>query len=343
MKNYSLRTVVLVLLISICRTAVAQDIHFSQFYDLPMLRNPALAGIFNGNVRVTTAYRNQWQSLTVPYRTMALGLEIKKQVGRNSDDFISFGLQATHDQAGDARLSRTQVFPVLNYHKSLSGDKSSYLSAGFMAGPVMQQFDPTKLSFDDQYQNGAYSSSNPTRQTFTNTRLTYWDPAVGLSFSSTAGESTNYYIGVGLFHFTKPVVSFQPQQNISLLPKYAFNAGVASRTSDVSTLVVYADYFRQGSSQMVQGGLMIRRDLNSTEDEPSTAISAGMFYRLNEALIPVVKLDYRSTSIGVTYDISMSKMAAAALHRGGFELTLIYKGGKKYNPDTDAVRCPRFF
>ena len=41
-----------------------QDINFSQFYELPLLRNPALAGIFNGNVRFTGAYRNQWESVT---------------------------------------------------------------------------------------------------------------------------------------------------------------------------------------------------------------------------------------------------------------------------------------
>ena len=55
----------------------AQDIGFSQFYEQPLLRNPALAGIFNGDVRLTASYRNQWQSVTVPYRTLALSTEIK--------------------------------------------------------------------------------------------------------------------------------------------------------------------------------------------------------------------------------------------------------------------------
>ena len=35
-----------------------------------------------------------------------------------------------------------------------------------MGGPVMQRFDPSKLSFDDQFVNGSYSSSNPTKQIF---------------------------------------------------------------------------------------------------------------------------------------------------------------------------------
>ena len=70
-----------------------QDINFSQFYELPMLRNPALAGIFNGNVRFTAAYRNQWESVTTPYRTMALGGEVKFFKGLAPGDFVTAGLQ----------------------------------------------------------------------------------------------------------------------------------------------------------------------------------------------------------------------------------------------------------
>ena len=67
----------LFLVLNNLRTEAQQDINFSQFYELPLLRNPALAGIFNGNVRFTAAYRNQWESITAPYRTMALGSEVK--------------------------------------------------------------------------------------------------------------------------------------------------------------------------------------------------------------------------------------------------------------------------
>lgn len=44
----------------------AQDIHFSQFYEAPLSRNPALAGIFTGNLRVQLLHRNQWATIDVP-------------------------------------------------------------------------------------------------------------------------------------------------------------------------------------------------------------------------------------------------------------------------------------
>ena len=52
------------LLVALClcstQSLVAQDIHLSQFYETPILRNPALIGLFNGDYRIQAVYRNQW-------------------------------------------------------------------------------------------------------------------------------------------------------------------------------------------------------------------------------------------------------------------------------------------
>ena len=160
----------LLALLATIATLGQQDIHFSQFYELPLLRNPALAGIFNGNVRFSAAYRNQWQSVTVPYRTMALGAEFKLLEG-SSGKFITAGFQLTNDEAGDSRLKRTQFFPVFNFHKLINEETNTYISAAFMGGLVSESFDPSQLKFDDQFVNGSYSASNPTSQTFSKTNF----------------------------------------------------------------------------------------------------------------------------------------------------------------------------
>ena len=70
------RTMMAVLLRILFSSGKAQDLNFSQFYELPLLRNPALAGIFIGDIRIQSVYRNQWQSVTVPYRTSGLSAEV---------------------------------------------------------------------------------------------------------------------------------------------------------------------------------------------------------------------------------------------------------------------------
>ncbi len=343
MKNL-IKYPLLFFLILFARSANGQDINFSQFYELPLLRNPALAGIFAGDIRATSAFRSQWQSVTVPYRTIGLGLEYKKPIGQSSNDFITFGLQATNDIAGDSRLRRTQVFPVVNYHKSLDTERDTYLSAGIMGGAVIQRFDPSKLSFDDQFVNGAYSAANPTKQVFTNTGFTYWDASAGLNFSSIAGENTRYYFGAGLFHITKPKVAFQQQYDIELNRKWVVNAGLATPLSDLNKLIVYADYFMQGGNRQIQGGFMINHDILQSTENQKIMISGGLFYRFKDALIPVIKLEYYQFGVGITYDVNISKLKTASQYRGGYEITLSYKAFRNGEKSSaEKVRCPAFY
>jgi len=325
-------------------SAIAQDINFSQFYDVPVLRNPALAGLFTGDVRVASGFRNQWQSVTVPYRTMVLSGEFKRVVSYQSGDYITFGSQITNDIAGDSKLSRTQVLPFVNYHKSLSSDKSTYLSAAFMGGPVMQRFDPTQLKFDDQYLGGTFSATNPTHQVLNNFNSTYWDPSFGLSFSDERGENTHYYIGMAMFHFTKPRISFQSQNDFRLNPKYAINFGVTTMTSPTDRILLYGDAFKQGGAYNLQTGMMLTHDLVQTDDDQKISISGGLFYRLNDAFIPVFKLDYYKLSVGATYDVNVSKLVPGSMMRGGLELTLMYKAFSPNHLSDEAykTRCPKF-
>ncbi|MBS1564300.1 MAG: type IX secretion system membrane protein PorP/SprF, partial [Bacteroidetes bacterium] len=117
--------------------ARAQDLHFSQFFEAPLLRNPSLAGIFEGDVRVQMVYRDQWNSFTNAYKSGSFNVEYKAPIGRG-DDFLTLGLQTLFDKAGTVGLTTTQVMPALNYHKSLSGNRRTYLSFGFMGGLVQK-------------------------------------------------------------------------------------------------------------------------------------------------------------------------------------------------------------
>jgi type IX secretion system PorP/SprF family membrane protein len=323
------------------RTEAQQDINFSQFYELPLLRNPALAGIFNGNVRFTAAYRNQWQSITVPYRTTALGAEMKFFKGFTAGDFITAGFQVTNDEAGDSKLKRAQFFPVLNYHKLLNEENKTLISVAFMGGPVTESFDPTKLKFDDQFVNGSYSASNPTSQTFNATSFSYIDASTGLSFSSFIGNNAKVYFGAGLYHFTKPSLSFMLDNTIRLNKKWVFNTGLSAYTDTYNKVTAYVDYTRQGGNRMVQGGILFTHNLDDTGDDARFSISGGAAYRLKDALIPVIKVNTNKLSVGLSYDVNISKLRTASAYRGGFELTLTYMDlWNKSKIELQKIKCP---
>ncbi|RYY38247.1 MAG: type IX secretion system membrane protein PorP/SprF [Chitinophagaceae bacterium] len=322
----------------------SQDINLSQFYEMPLLRNPALAGMFRGDVRMAAAYRSQWNSATTAYKTQALGVESKFGVG-SGNDYLSLGLQITNDVAGDSKLGKTGVLPVVTYHKLLSESRDAYLSVGFIGGMVQQRFDPTGLKFDDQFVNGAYSAANPTRQTFTNTNVRYWDAGVGISYSSNAGSDVKYYIGGAYYHFNQPKVAFNPVTDIRLNAKMSLNVGLSVPTSEFDNLTLYGDLFQQGGSNLTQAGFLFRHDLQQQGDEGETvSISGGVFYRFNDAIAPVVKLDFYQWSIGASYDASISRVKGATNGRGGFEITLSYKNFLNIrNSSADKLRCPVSF
>ena len=319
----------------------AQDFSFSQFYEQPMLRNPALAGVFEGDVRVSGIFRNQWQSVTVPYRTGAASAEFKFFVlGKY---YLTIGLQTTYDEAGDIKLKRTALLPVANFHIPLD-DAGTYLQVGFMGGPVSNQFDPTKAKYGDQFVNGSYDPTNATAQQFNRTGMNYMDASGGFSLNGNGGESFHYYAGAGFYHVNRPRVAFYTNDTKTVLnPKVAITTGIKMETSANNTFEMYADYYSQaGHHQFILGGLygIVLKEVTDDENN-KIAIYAGGMYRYDDALIPVIKLDAYQMGIGLSYDVNVSKLSTASNFRGGFELSLNYKMKLNNNsPAARKVECP---
>lgn len=321
----------------------AQDIHFSQFFETPLLRNPALAGIFSGDLRIQAVYRNQWNSVTTPYQTTSLNAEYKLPVGHGSD-FLTLGGEILYDKAGAVALTATSVLPVLNYHKSLSAEKNMYLSAGFSGGIVQRRIDPSKITTNSQYNGEAYDPTLATGENFSNNHYLYFDGSAGLSFNTQIGENedNNMYVGIAYQHFNRSAkVSFYDTYDVALLPKIVLSGGLKMSVSDYSYLTFYADYSTQGPNTETIGGMLYSIKL----DDPSEAkytISGGAFVRWKDAIIPVVKMDVKPLAFGLSYDINVSSLKTASQGRGGFELSLSYLKFIDHNSSREAVRCPRF-
>lgn len=351
MKNVYRCSIALALLLGLASRTLSQDVGFSQFYDQPLLRNPALAGVFTGDLRFTASYRNQWQSVTIPYRTFGLSSEVKMPANFVADDNITFGLQLLKDVAGTSQFSTVHIMPAVNYSLPLSGETNSYLSIGFMGGLMQQRFDPTKLVLGDQFvagSNGTFSVLPSSQQVFNNTSVNYFDLSAGLSYSGGLSDEVNYYFGAGIFHIMSPQVGFFEGNKITLNKKLALNLGFSAPTSDADKFTVYADYFRQfadgfhSAGNTFQAGCMFTHDLLVVGDMEQS-IGFGALYRLDDAIIPVVRLQISKCAIGASYDVNISKLVVASHYRGGFELTLSYSDFLSYfNSERRQVRCIRF-
>ncbi|MEI9933427.1 MAG: PorP/SprF family type IX secretion system membrane protein [Ferruginibacter sp.] len=334
----------LLLILSISKDCKAQDIHFSQFYETPLLRNPALAGLFSGDIRIAAVYRTQWQSVTTPYQTGSLDGEFKLPVGK-ANDFITLGGEMFYDEAGSISLKATDILPALNYHKSLSDNRNMYLSLGFMAGIDQRSFDASKITTGNQYIQGLGYVGGSTGEQISKSSYSYFDGSTGLSFNTQLGNKSpndNMYIGIAYFHFNQATnTSFYGSTSIQIIPKWVFSGGARMSTSDNSFITFEGDYSKQGSyTETILGGLYTLRLENS--DDAKYLLDFGAFLRVNDAIIPVVKIEMKPLAISLSYDANVSTLTSASNGVGGFELGLVYQTYYQNNSSRDAVRCPRF-
>jgi len=322
----------------------AQDIHFSQFFEAPLLRNPSLAGIFTGDIRVQGVYRDQWNSFTNAYRTGSLNAEYKMPIGKG-DDFMTTGVQLLFDKAGTVGLTTTHLLPALNYHKSLSSKKVMYLSLGFMGGMIRKNIDMAKMTTNNQYNGGGFDPSFPTGETFIVPNYTTWDASVGMSFNTSFGENNvnSLFVGAAYHHLNRPDNSFYRDPNIELNAKYVFSAGVKLNVDEYTYFTLQADHSVQGSFNETIGGALYSYKLGGDPENPAYTIHGGAFLRWKDALIPVLKIDMNQISMAVSYDVNVSQLKTASQGRGGFELSLAYVGFlERNNSSKDRILCPRF-
>lgn len=343
MKN-SLRICVAAITMAFSYQANSQDIHFSQIFETPLLRNPALAGLFSGDVRIQSVYRTQWNSVTVPYRTGSLDGEVKLPVGQQND-YLTIGAQFLYDKAGTVALTATHILPAVNYHKSLSDEKNSYLSLGFMGGWVQRSIDRSKMTTNSQFDGVNYNENLANGEYFISGNYSYFDASVGMSYNSQIGDNAdnNVFFGLAYHHFNKPKkVSFYTDNSVEGTPKLVGSAGIRMSMTDDSYFTIQADYSKQGAyTETVAGALYTWKFGNS--ENPQYAFHTGAYMRWKDALIPVAKIQAKSIAIALSYDANISPLRTASTGRGGFEASLTYqKFFDRHNSSKEAIRCPRF-
>ncbi len=323
----------------------SQDVHFSQFFEAPLWRNPSLAGIFNGDIRLQGVYRTQWGAVTVPFQTGSFNGEYKMPIG-GADDYLTIGGQIVYDRAGTTRFTTTSLLPAINYHKSLSAEKSTYLSLGFMGGLVQRSIDRSKITTSSQFDGSGYNPFLDINEDLANYNTTYGDASVGMSFASQIGESENdnFFVGAAYHHFNRPVNSFYRDPAVELNPKWVYSLGVRMGLTPNTYLNIQADFSKQGSYSEVLAGAMVGFGLSGYDfTESMYNIHFGAFTRWSDAIIPVVKIDFLPFSAAFSYDINISQLRTASQGIGGFEFSLSYIGFlERNNSSKNAILCPRF-
>ena len=312
---------------------VAQDIHFSQHNMAPLSVNPALTGAFNGDQRVILNYRDQWKSIGTPFRTFALSADVGLMKKKWKNSSLGAGLFVFNDKAGDLDMGITQASLSLSAFIKL--DEQQNFSAGLQAGYVQRSIGSVGQMWDNQFDGTGYNPSLSSGETGTFSSFGFADVSAGLawSYSSSASDiATNDEFranaGIAFFHANQPKQGFLTTAIDKLHLKYAAHASLYISTGTSLSLVPSAIYYRQGSLQEINAGMLVRYTI--TEESHFTgfikesAVSIGGRYRVGDAIIPQIMFEYANYAIGISYDLNISALKTATNTRGGIEISLRY-------------------
>lgn len=319
----------------------AQDIHFSQFDSSPLNLNPALCGYFDGDHRLIGNHRNQWRSITVPYKTYAFSYDNRSEkLIPVKKSFLGLGFQVNADKAGDGDFGTTQIKFTPAFHKILTKDTSLIVSLGFNISYNQNSLNYSTLYFGNQWDGGKYDPSIPNNEIFTDNKLVYADFSAGLHVFYMFNNGIPLEIGIALNHINKPKQSFYNAEAISLNRKFNINAGSVFELNEKADFFPSVVFYRQGKYYELNFGGVIKKEL---DDYNFRSLYFGAWIRARDAAFLKFGFDYQQFLVGLSYDINFSKLRIASEGRGGIEISLIYifNNPKKYKVPFHK-QCPVF-
>ncbi len=306
-------------------TASAQDIHYSQFYRSPLNQNPAYTGAFDGDYRFGLNHRNQWKSVTRPYKTFSGYADMNTALPGSGSSRLGAGLLFNTDKAGDSEYGITQAALSVNWMHALGGDSVHFVSAGVQAGVTQHRINYGNLTFDSQYNGDVFDPALPSNEVFAQDNLLYADFGIGLAYTYRASDRFSLGAGIALFHPLQPKVYFISDQADDARIDRKVSADVHGDIGLTETLYLQPALLLSAQKKFreLNFGGNLKVLLNR---KPGRVVNAylGAFLREGDAVIPTVGLDFNELNVGVSYDINTSDLRRASNSRGGYEVSLTY-------------------
>lgn len=325
---------VFILILTIALNSNAQDFHFSQFSENPLLLNPALTGAFDGVLRSHLCFRNQWKKIVNSYETFGISIDTRLYNKHNKNGFFAFGITVMKDESGKSELATTQELLSIAFH--LKVDKNSYLIGGIQSGFTQKKVNYSNLLWDNQYDPGisGFNPNLPHKEKYINDGFSYTDVSGGVLYNYNASESSlkvfnsiRFQTGLSYYHFVKTDKSFIKIYNNPMYPKLVLH-GKAFLDISRSKYSIIPSFFyiMQGPNQEFVLGAGIKRAFNQKSKyrniKNETALSLGYLVRRNEAFIPYISFDIAGFTLSLSYDINYSNPLKSNKRIGAFEINL---------------------
>ncbi|MBS1921399.1 MAG: PorP/SprF family type IX secretion system membrane protein [Bacteroidetes bacterium] len=331
--------------------AKAQDPSFSQFFSSPLNVNPALTAQINSKWRAISNYRSQWIGPNKPFNTGTLSFDSKifQNLSENYVDEITrvgIGGMMLYDQSlggavkssfaslnisGNIRL-KEGVSPDWDGRRirhiskiRMDAGAEQRLGAGIGISYGNRRIDFSKLTFENQFNGIGFDASLPSGESGLSNMKPIISANAGLLYSY-INDGVNFDFGVAVYHFNKPKQTVLDNDKEFLAPRYVIHSNYERVLTDQVVLNTNGIYqYQSGASYFSLGGAL-GYYLSNDENFPQV-VNAGLWYWSKNAIIPYIGYSYGNFQLGITYDITISKLKEGPQRMQTFELCLVIRGG----------------
>lgn len=332
-------------------STLSQDVYQTQYFNNPMIINPAYTGVMDDQYRVGLNYRSQWFNPlgNQGYKTGVINGELKTHI--TNGDFYGLGMIIGSDQMGTSNFRQTFVYGTASYIKQISSNRKSdtYLIAGLKFGGIQYSFDEGRLWFGNQFDINQVNlnTNRPTGEPNqilgnNNSGLT---PDVGIGISGYQSSTLiSYYGGLSVDHVTRPKISIGDGTD-NLPMKWGANAGASIKIGKQSQVMPSILWVNQSPHNMLLPSIQFRF---TNEDDNDIAFRAGLLSKFVsdvagnaiESWSILTMLEYHQYILGLSYEFTTSGLGGYNNNNAAFELSMNYRWATVAK--RQSINCPDF-
>lgn len=304
MKNF-----IYILLVCLSFDAMAQDLHFSQFYSTPLMTNPANTGRMKEDFRLSGIHRRQWMSVNSAFLSTAFSGDINFSSKLLKRDKVGVGIVAYNDNLADGTIKGNSIFLSGAYHRMLDLQRRHRLSGGIQLGYTQKAINDQYFQFPNQYQNFTYVPTLASNENLSQLNYHYFDAQAGLAYNFVITPKTEAFTGVSFYQLRQPkesIYSSNPTGN-KLGTRWTSVTGVNQKLSERMMISPQFMYMRQSVAHDLNLGAFVTYHLVS---RANTNLIGGAFYRVGDAAILLVGTRVKNIECRVSYDATTSSFKA---------------------------------
>lgn len=309
-----------------------QDFHLSMYDAAPIFLNPAMTGVFEGDWRIHSHYRNQWKAVNFkPYTTAALSFDMPMNKW-------GFGGQLMNYRAGIGNYNAFQALGSAAYTTPIDQQMSHNISIGIQGGFTQKAIEYQLHTFDNQYtttNGGGFDNTIASGENFSGQSIMVPDVNAGVLYYYAKQQSKlNPFLGISAFNLLEPKETFFGSDN-KLPMRFYIHTGARVNLTELIYVLPKVLIMQQNEYQeqtiAVDAGFFLK--------QPELYLLAGGIYRNKDAV--VISLGARKADFiaKVAYDVNTSTLAPVSTGRGAFEISFTYM--KQRNNPKESKICPR--